>query len=349
MQRSSTSWLPIRIGRVAWRMEWRTVRISLIGGLVLCVLAMLSMMVGEYALTPVEVIQAMVGQAPAEHVFIVMTLRLPRLLVAMLVGGALGLSGSVFQALMRNPLADAGILGVSSGAGLVVVALIVIGHGVADRWLSVAAFAGGMLTALIIYMLAWRHGDTPLRLILVGIGVGAVTSALVTLMTTYGAVWDVQQAMVWLAGSLYASSWRELWELLRWVLLTMPVLFAYSREVNLLALGDELARGVGIAVTRQRMWLLALAVALASSSVAAAGVIGFVGLMAPHIARRLVGSDYRNLMPVSAVIGAIVLLAADVIGRSVIAPRELPVGLVTAMLGAPFFLGLLWRQRKGVA
>jgi len=230
-----------------------------------------------------------------------------------------------------------------------VVAVIVVGQGMVDAWLSLAAFGGGMLTALIIYALAWRHGDTPLHLIWVGIGVGAVMSALVTLMTTYGDVWDVQQAMVWLAGSLYASSWRELWNLAGWVLLTMPVLLAYSREVNLLALGDDLARGVGIAVTRQRMWLLALAVALAASSVAAAGVISFVGLMAPHIARRLVGSDYRNLMPVSALVGAIVLIGADVIGRSAFAPRELPAGLVTAILGAPFFLGLLWHQRKGVA
>jgi len=349
MQNSDVSWLPIRLGIIAWRIEWRTVHMLLLGVLIVLGLAMFSMTVGEYALTPSEILRAMIGRAPAEQVFIVMTLRLPRLLVAMLVGGALGLSGSVFQALMRNPLADAGILGVSSGAGLAVVAVIVVGQGMVDAWLSLAAFGGGMLTALIIYALAWRHGDTPLHLILVGIGVGAVMSALVTLMTTYGDVWDVQQAMVWLAGSLYASSWRELWNLAGWVLLTMPVLLAYSREVNLLALGDDLARGVGIAVTRQRMWLLALAVALAASSVAAAGVISFVGLMAPHIARRLVGSDYRNLMPVSALVGAIVLIGADVIGRSAFAPRELPAGLVTAILGAPFFLGLLWHQRKGVA
>ncbi len=308
--------------------------------------------VGEYPIAPLDVIKTVL-HLPTDNSdfnFIVNTLRLPRMLVAALVGLALGISGTIMQGLTRNPLADPNILGISGGAGLVAVALIVVVKDVPAGVLPLAAFAGALLVAGLIYLLAWRAqgtpGDSPMRLILVGIGLGAVAGALTTLMITFGDIYDVQRALIWLTGSVYARSWEEFWALVPWVIILAPLAFLLARDLNALNLGEEVARGLGTRVVGQRGLLMVTAVALAAATVAAAGTIGFVGLMAPHIGRRLVGPDHIGLLPTAGVIGALIVVGADLVGRTIFAPIELPCGLITAAVGAPFFVYLLWQQRS---
>jgi iron complex transport system permease protein len=340
-------WIVLRARRASLRVDRRVPAV-----LALVILATLAAMVvnigvGEYPVPPLDVVRTVLGLPTSEdYSFIVNTLRLPRMLVAALVGTALGIAGAIMQGLTRNPLADPGILGISAGAGLVAVTLIVVVKDVSAGLLPLGAFAGAAGVASLIYALAWRGGDSPIRLVLVGIGLAAICSALTSLMITYGDIYDVQRALIWLTGSLYGRSWAELWPLLAWVAVFAPLTLLLSRDLNALNLGEEVARGLGIAVSLRRGLLLLAAVALAAAAVAAAGALGFVGLIAPHLGRRLVGPDHSGLLPTSGVLGALLVVAADLLGRTLFAPIELPAGLMTAAVGAPFFLYLLWRQRR---
>lgn len=316
--------------------------------LLLTLLATLAVMtinigVGEYPIAPLDVVKTVLHLPTANNdfAFIVNTLRLPRMLIAALVGLALGISGAIMQGVTRNPLAAPDLLGISAGAGLVAVTLIVVAPGTPAGVLPMAAFVGAVLAAALIYFLAWHGGDSPMRLILVGIGLAAVLGALTSMAITFGDPYDVQRALVWLTGSVYGRSWAEFWPFLPWVLLFAPLALLMGRHLNALNLGEEVARGLGSRVALQRGLLLLTAVALASSTVAAAGTIGFVGLMAPHAARRLVGPLHEGVLPVAGVIGALIVVAADLVGRTLLAPIELPCGLVTAAIGAPFFVYLL--------
>jgi iron complex transport system permease protein len=341
-------WLTGRTRGFSFRIDRRVPPV-----LALALLAMLAAMVvnigvGEYPIPPLDVVRTVLGLPTGneDYSFIVNTLRLPRMLVAALVGLALGCSGTIMQGLTRNPLADPGILGISAGAGLVAVTLIVVVQNVPAGIIPLAAFGGAVTVASLIYLLAWRGGDSPIRLILVGIGLGAICGALTTLMITFGDIYDVQRALIWLTGSVYGRSWTEFWPLLPWIVVFVPLALLLARDLNALNLGEDVARGLGSPVAWRRGLLLLTAVALAAATVAAAGTIGFVGLMAPHIARRLVGPDHSGLLPTAGVIGALIVVAGDLVGRTIFAPIELPVGLITAIVGAPFFIYLLWRTRK---
>ncbi len=342
-------WIALRTRRLSLRVNRRVPPVLALALLATLAVMIVNIGVGEYPVPPLDVVRTVLGLPTGneDYSFIVNTLRLPRMLVAALVGMALGVAGAIMQGLTRNPLADPGILGISAGAGLVAVTLLVVVKSVPASVIPLAAFAGAAGVAALIYLLAWRGGDSPLRLILVGIGLGAVCSALTTLMTTFGNVNDVQRALIWLTGSVYGRSWGEFWALLPWVALFVPLACLLARDLNALNLGEDVARGLGSPVARRRGLLLLSAVALAASSVAAAGTIGFVGLIAPHIGRRLVGPDHSGLLPTAGVLGALIVVAADLVGRTLFAPIELPAGLITAAIGAPFFIGLLWGQRKG--
>ena len=346
-------WLVVRPNRLpfSFRLDRRVPWVLLAATVVTLAVMVVNIGVGEYPIAPLDVIKTVLHLPTAnfdDYNFIVNTLRLPRMLVAALVGLALGISGTIMQGLTRNPLASPDILGISAGAGLVAVTLIVLFQDVPSGVIPLAAFGGALLIAVLIYLLAWRGGDSPLRLILVGIGLGAVTGALTTLLITFGDIYDVQRALIWLTGSVYARSWDEFAALLPWVLIFAPLAFLLARDLNTLHLGEEVARGLGTRVVWQRGLLMLTAVALAGATVAAAGTIGFVGLMAPHIGRRLVGPDHSGLLPTAGVIGALMVVAADLVGRTLFAPIELPCGLITAVVGAPFFLYLLWQQRQRV-
>lgn len=330
------------------RWQKRGLRALLAALLLLLLVMIVNMGSGEYFIAPLDVIRTVL-RLPVDngdYNFIVNTLRLPRMLVAALVGLGLGIAGTIMQGLTRNPLADPDILGISAGAGLVAVTLIVVVQDVSSNLLAWGAFGGAVGAALLIYVLAWRGGDSPLRLILIGIGLAAIGTALTTLMITYGDPYDVQRALIWLAGSVYGRTWQEFWALLPWILVFGPLAFFLARELNTLNLGEDVARGLGTRVPWHRGLLLLTAAALAGATVAAAGAVGFVGLMSPHLGRRLVGPDHRALLPVAGALGALLVVTADWIGRTAFAPIELPVGLITAAIGAPFFIYLLVSGRQ---
>ncbi|GIX26094.1 MAG: iron ABC transporter permease [Caldimonas sp.] len=342
-------WLVVRTRGLSFHIDRRVPPVLALALLAMLAAMVVNICVGEYPIPPIDVVRTVLGLPTGneDYAFIVNTLRLPRMLVAALVGMALGISGAILQGLTRNPLADPGILGISAGAGLVAVTLIVVVREVPAGVIPVAAFGGATIVASLIYLLAWRGGDSPIRLILVGIGLGAICGAATTLMITFGDIYDVQRALIWLTGSIYGRSWEEFWPLLPWIVIFVPLAFALARDLNALNLGEDVARGLGSPVAWRRGLLLLTAVALAAATVAAAGTIGFVGLMAPHIGRRLVGPDHSGLLPTAGVLGALIVVVADLVGRTLFAPIELPAGLVTAAVGAPFFIGLLWQQRKG--
>lgn len=348
-------WLTLRLWRLpfSYRIDRRALPVALILiGFTLAVLVV-SISYGAYNISPLEVVQTLTGTLEPEHpqyrnfTLVVFTFRLPRILVAFMVGAALATSGAIMQGITRNPLADPYLLGVSGGAGLAAVAVIVWISGVPISVLPFAAFGGALVTAILIYVLAWKGGgSSPMRLILIGVALASVVGALTTLMLVFGEINQVQQAYVWLTGSVYGRNWEHVHALATWLLVLLPIAFLSARWLNTLSLGDETAQGLGLRVERQRVILLIVSVALAAGAVAVAGTIGFVGLVAPHVTRRLVGPSHEGLLPVSALFGGALLVLADLIGRWVVAPSEMPIGIITAIIGAPYFLYLLYRARN---
>lgn len=341
-------WFSIRLRRfpLSFRVDRRVPMVLVLMGAIALIALIFNVSQGEYPVPPLEVVKTILGfPANPDYTFVVMTLRLPRALVALLVGMGLAVAGTILQGLTRNPLAAPEIIGINAGASLVAVALIILLPGLPVGWLPAAAFWGGLGAAIAIYLLAWNGGSSPIRLILVGIGLTSLTGAFTTLMITFGNINDVSQALVWLTGSLYGRSWEHLWPLLPWLVIFMPLSLLLARDLDSLNLGDNLARGLGSRVEWTRSLLLLCTVALAGASVATAGTIGFVGLMAPHLARQLVGPSHLGLIPAAALTGACIVELADLVGRLTFAPIELPCGVVTAVIGAPYFLWLLYRDR----
>lgn len=333
---------------VSFRVDLRAVTVLLALALVALAGMVAGVAYGEYPISPLDVLKTVLGfeTGNEQYGFIVNTLRLPRVLVAFLVGVALAIAGTILQGLTRNPLAAPDIVGVNAGAGLAAVTLIVALPSVPSALVPPAAFLGALLVAVLLYLLAWKGDSSPIRLILIGVGLGAVASALTTVMLVFGEIFQVSRALIWLTGSVYARGWEHIWPLLPWLVIFVPVSLLYSRHLNALGLGDEVAKGLGARVEVERGVLLLTSVALAASAVATAGTIGFVGLMAPHIARRLVGPSHGGLLPVAALTGGALVVLADLLGRVVFAPTEIPCGIVTAAVGAPYFLYLLYRSRN---
>ncbi|WP_017317658.1 FecCD family ABC transporter permease [Mastigocladopsis repens] len=309
----------------------------------------ISLSQGEYPISPLAVIQTLLGlnTGNPDHAFIINTLRLPRIITACFVGMALAVSGTILQGITRNPLAEPGIIGMNAGAGFAAVSLIVVFPDVVSaEALPLSAFTGALTVAILVYLLAWDKGSSPIRLILVGIGIDTFLNAFTTLMETFGEIDDVSRALVWLAGSVSGRSWEEVLSLLPWLIVFVPLALVKAQQLNALALGDDIAKGLGSQVEWQRGLLLLTSAALCGAAVATAGTIYFVGLMAPHIARQLVGSTHEGLIPVSGMIGAMIVVVADLLGRTLFAPTEIPCGIVTAVIGAPYFIYLLVQNRK---
>lgn len=303
---------------------------------------------GEYPIAIPDIIKTLLGidTGNPDHAFVIYTLRLPRTIVAFMVGIALAVSGAIFQGLSRNALADPSIIGINAGASLAAVAVIVLVPSAPVYALPLAAFMGALLIAVLIYGLAWNGGSSPTLLILLGIGLSAIASAFTSLMITFGSIYDVSQALVWLAGSVYGRTWEQVFSFLPWLVVGIPIALSFSRHLNVLNLGDDVAKSLGSRVEWQRGLLILVAVALAGSAVATAGTIAFVGLIAPHIGRQLIGVSHQNLLPITALLGGLLVTLADLVGRILFAPIELPCGVVTAAIGAPFFLYLLVQKRK---
>jgi iron complex transport system permease protein len=339
--------LLIRASRLSFRVDSHLPTLLLILVLLSFGAIIVNVQQGDYPISTLNIIKTLFGidTGNPDHAFVVYTLRLARTLVAFLVGVSLAISGTIFQGLTRNPLADPSIIGINEGAGLAAVATIVLFPDSPVSALPIAAFLGALGMAILIYSLAWQGGSSPILLILLGVGLSAIAGAFTSLLMTFGAIEDVSQALIWLAGSVYGRTWEQFFSFLPWVIVGVPVALSLSRHLNVLHLGDDVARSLGSQVEWQRGLLVLVAVALAGAAVATAGMIGFVGLIAPHIGRQLIGINHQNLLPVTAILGGLLVTLADLVGRILFAPVELPCGVVTAAIGAPFFLYLLIRRR----
>nr|WP_278312779.1 iron chelate uptake ABC transporter family permease subunit [Lolliginicoccus levis] len=309
---------------------------------------------GDFPLSLPDVARVILGGGDRLEQFIVMDLRLPRSLVGVVVGFALGLAGAITQSLTRNGLASPDILGISAGASVTAVAVIVLTGGstgvvltaLGSVGLPLAALFGGLVTAIVLYALAWKGGVDGFRLILIGIAITAICQALVYWMLIKSDINDVAQAQAWLVGSLNGRDWRHFVPMLAATAAFGGIALAAASSVNVLRLGDETARALGARVNGTQAVLLLSAVGLAAASVAAAGPIAFVGLMAPQMALRLLRAPGPPLLA-SGLVGAVLLLGADITARTML-PVELPAGIVTAAIGGPFLLYLLVRTNRKV-
>lgn len=275
----------------------------------------------------------------------VMDNRLPRVVAAVLAGAALGIAGALIQAVARNPLAEPGIVGVVGGAGLGAVTGITLVPGISFWTQTGFAGIGAVVATAVVFALAARGGFAGERLVLIGFAVQAAAQALTTLLITLTDPWNETKALTWLGGSTYGRSFAHLVPMALVVLLVVPVLVRARGELDLLSLDDESPRVLGVAVGRSRLAVLVCAVLLTAAAVAGVGVIAFVGLIAPHAARTLVGRRHARVLPVAALLGALLVALADTVGRTVIAPSQLPAGLMTACVGVPYFVWLLHRTR----
>ncbi|HEU4792535.1 MAG TPA: iron ABC transporter permease [Nitrolancea sp.] len=345
-------WLVIRLRQpnLSLRLDLRAVVIVAILGLLTAGVMVINIGLGEYPISPPDVVRALLGIGDETQRFVVQTLRVPRTLVAFLVGGGLAISGTILQGLARNPLAAPEIVGITAGANLAAVIVVVFITSISITILPFAAFAGALAVAAVIYVLAWKQGSTGSRLVLIGIGVGAIAHAVVTLALTEGDIYLVTKALTWMTGSVYGKTWEEFWLLLLWLAIFTPLAFLLSGQLNVLRLGDDVARGLGSRVEWERGLLLLTSVALTAGPVAVAGPIGypfgFVGLMAPHIAGRLTGSAHSGTLAVAAMAGGLILVLSDLVGRVLFAPVEIPCGAIAAAVGAPYLIYLLYRSRN---
>lgn len=280
---------------------------------------------------------------------IILRLRLPRIMLAAVVGASLSLAGAVFQALFRNPMADPYVLGVSSGAALGAASAILLSNNLFFAVFSAVplfAFVGGVLTIALVYSMSRIGKVVPvMTLLLAGIAVSSFLSALVSLLT-YFAGEDLHQIVFWMMGGISRAYWSGIAAILPYVIVAFCFIFYYTRELNILLLGEETAKHLGVNTERAKKVLLAAASLLVASAVSNAGIIGFVGLVVPHFIRLVAGPDHRILLPASALLGANMLIAADTLARNIIAPAELPVGIITSMVGAPMFIYLLKKRKK---
>lgn len=307
---------------------------------------------GEMKISPLSVLQVFFGGGTDMEKLVVTSFRLPRIIVAFMVGMALAVAGGILQGMIRNPLASPDIIGITGGAAVAVVAFLAIFSNennaltVSIKWMPLAAFAGATLVALAVYFLAWKNGVSPIRLVLIGIGISTLMQALTTFMMILGPIYQASQANIWITGTVHGSTWSNVGTVVPWTVLLMIIAFIFARNLNVKELGDDIATSVGVRVQRLRFILLMISTALVGGAVAFAGGIGFVGLMAPHMARRLVGSAFGALLPVAAIIGGILVMVADLIGRTLFSPLEIPAGVFTATIGAPYFIYLLFKTRN---
>ena len=305
----------------------------------------LSLMNGSVTISSTAIINHLIGldsTLSGTEQQIIDNIRLPRTIVAVLVGINLSLSGAILQAVMKNPLADPHIIGISSGAGLFGIFVMLV-KGAGGMLVTPAAFVGAMLAALVIYMLAWKDGIRPIRVILAGVAVSAFLGAGISAMLIFFSD-KVHSALLFMVGGLSARSWNHVEIVLPYAIIGTAFALLGAKHLNVLQLGDEVAKGLGQRVDLVRTLMTAVAALLAASAVCVVGLLGFVGLIVPHSARLMIGSDHRFLLPASALLGAAVVTACDTFARTIFAPTELPVGILMAILGAPFFLFLLRRQ-----
>ncbi|SEO36515.1 iron ABC transporter permease [Paenibacillus sp. OV219] len=309
----------------------------------------ISLGLGASSLSYNRLLPTLFGNGDFKEEFVLYSLRLPRILVTLLSGMALTLSGAVLQGITRNDLADPGVVGINSGAGFAISVFFLyvpIDTGAFAYMLPLVGFAGAFLTAGVIYLFSYsrREGLHPVKLVLVGVGFSLALSGAMVVIISSADRMKVDFIAKWLAGNIWGTDWPFFWALLPWLAVLIPYAMYKASAMNLLALNESSAIGSGLAVNRERIVLLLVAVALAAAAVSVTGGIAFVGLMAPHIARALVGTRHQMFVPVSILMGGWLLLLADTIGRNIADPSGIPAGIMIAFIGGPYFLYLLLRK-----
>jgi len=307
---------------------------------------------GDSFINPFTVIQTLFGNGSEFDQLIIVDFRMPRIFLAAFAGMALAVAGAILQGIIKNPLASPDIIGISAGGGAAVVGFLAIfsdsNHSltVSIEWLPLAGFIGATIVGLIVYVFAWKDGVTPARLVLIGIGVSAFMQAITTMLMIIGPIYQASEANKWITGSVKSADWNQVQIVVPLILSLLLITFFITRQLNVQELGDDTAASLGQSVQKARLFLIILSSSLVASAIAFAGAIGFVGLMAPHIARRIVGPSFGVLIPTSAAIGSLLVMVADIIGRTAFSPLEVPAGVFTAAIGAPYFIYLLFRNPR---
>ena len=301
----------------------------------------LSIRLGTYTLSFEEIWAAF--QPNDKNYFTLMEYRLPRAVLAILLGGALAISGVLVQSVVRNPLASPDILGINNAAGLVAVSVLMFLPNLAFYWMPIFAFLGGVLSFVILWIVC-GFNFRPIKMAIIGVALSALWAAISHYLMLTNPV-EINTAMLWLTGSLWGRSWSYLNVVLPWLVVLLPLPFIFCRDLDTLGLGENKASTLGVTVNKVQISVLVLAVALSTTAVAICGPIAFLGLVAPHLARRLVGGRHRTLLPAALIIGALLLQLSDILARVIAPPTELPAGILTAIIGAPYFFYLLMRTK----
>lgn len=296
-----------------------------------------------------RLIPTLLGQGTFKEDFILFSIRLPRIFITLLAGMALALSGAILQSITRNDLADPGIIGINSGAGVAIAIFFLFFPLEVHSFvylLPLVAFFGALLSAVLIYLLAYnrKEGLQPVKLILIGIGFSFALSGIMILLISSADRTKVDFIAKWLAGNIWGTDWPFIWALIPWLVILIPVTLYKSNRLNLLRLGESIAIGAGVSIEKDRIILLLTAVALAASAVSVTGGISFIGLMAPHIAKALVGARHQLFIPVAILIGGWLLVVADTIGHNILSPEGIPAGIMVSLIGGPYFIYLLLKR-----
>ena len=332
----------MKAGQKISLLRFSTVMLVLL--ILLAILCLLSIAVGSAGYSIPEILEAVFREEKSPIKTIVVNLRLPRVILAILIGASLAAAGALLQSVMRNPLADPGTIGVSAGAGTAATTILLLFPNLTAS-VPLFAFGGAALACVLIYTMAWKEGVDPTRIILSGVAINSVLGAYNSLLQLMNSD-SLEGVLAFMNGSLSGRSWYQVRLLAVYAAVGLVLAFLCIKSAKALQLGDEMAKSLGVKVNGSRVLLSGVAAFLAASTVSVAGMIGFVGLVVPHIARILVGSDYKAMLPTSVVLGAVVLLAADTVGRTIVPGMEIPVGIVMAVCGGPFFLYLLRKRGK---
>ncbi|HFL3264578.1 TPA: FecCD family ABC transporter permease [Clostridioides difficile] len=327
----------------------KTLLVILILVVLIFITLLVSLNMGSFSIEPTDVIKTFLGQGQRNHEIAIFKLRLPRIVIALLVGSALSTAGVILQGVTKNDLADSGILGINSGAALFVVVYIYLMNGNVYEGMSnltvftmpIVALVGALFGAFLIYSLAWKGGINSSRLLLIGIGVNIAFTSILTIFQLKFTTQEFNRVMAWTSGSIWGTSWKYVIAVLPFIVIFMGITIYKSKYIDVLNLGDEVSTSLGVDVEKQRRRLIIYAVILSGVSTAVAGSISFLGLIAPHIGRKIIGPKHKRLIPVSALIGTLLLLIADTIARNLLAPIEIPVGIVVSIIGVPYFIYLM--------
>ncbi|AVD37303.1 FecCD family ABC transporter permease [Clostridioides difficile] len=327
----------------------KTLLVILILVVLIFITLLVSLNMGSFSIEPMDVIKTFLGQGQRNHEIAIFKLRLPRIVIALLVGSALSTAGVILQGVTKNDLADSGILGINSGAALFVVVYIYLMNGNVYEGMSnltvftmpIVALVGALFGAFLIYSLAWKGGINSSRLLLIGIGVNIAFTSILTIFQLKFTTQEFNRVMAWTSGSVWGTSWKYVIAVLPFIVIFMGITIYKSKYIDVLNLGDEVSISLGVDVEKQRRRLIIYAVILSGVSTAVAGSISFLGLIAPHIGRKIIGPKHKRLIPVSALIGTLLLLIADTISRNLLAPIEIPVGIVVSIIGVPYFIYLM--------